>query len=193
MSRIKIVRQETLSDRKFPLKYISFQKPDLSGEMHDQENEVYFRPDAVSVLLADPVKEVFLLTRQFRMPTYLNGNESGYLVETCAGLIDRGETPEQAARREVEEETGYLINGLQKIAEVYTSAGGITELLHLFIADFDSAGPHGKGGGLEGEGEDIELVQFSFDQAGNDLKHRRINDIKTLTLLQHYLFHRNVK
>lgn len=157
--------------------------------MHEQVNEVYFRPDAVAVLLVDPQRKNFLLTRQFRLPTFLNGNEKGYLVETCAGLIDEGETPEQAVRREVEEETGYPLSGLEKIGGIYTSAGGITEFVHLFVAGYESDGPHGKGGGKPGEGEDIELLEISFDEARAHLKQGAVRDAKTLLLLQHYFLH----
>ncbi|MEJ7558005.1 MAG: NUDIX domain-containing protein [Pedobacter sp.] len=186
MKKIKILKEEVISDEKFQLKSITYEKPTLKGDMHEQKNEVYFRPDAVSVLLADPEKEVFLLTKQFRMPTYLNGNETGYLVETCAGLIDEGEQPEEAALREVMEETGFEVTNLQKVAAIYTSAGAITELLHLFIANYASSGKHEEGGGLEEEGEEIELVELSFEQAREQLKAGTINDAKTLLLLLHY-------
>ena len=81
--------------------------------MHDGETEVYYRPDAVGVLLVDGKNEKVLLTRQFRMPAFLNGSESGYLVEACAGLIDETEAPEQTMRREVMEETGYEITSFE--------------------------------------------------------------------------------
>jgi GDP-mannose pyrophosphatase NudK len=124
MATINIISRDTIPGTKYPLQNIAFQKPDLQGQLHEQKNEVYFRPDAVAVLLADPQARQFLLARQFRLPTFLNGSEKGYLIETCAGLIDEGETPEQAARREVSEETGYPISELEKIGGVYTSAGG---------------------------------------------------------------------
>jgi GDP-mannose pyrophosphatase NudK len=127
MATINILKRETLGQTQYPLQKITFQKPGVQA----QTNEVYFRPDAVTVLLVDEPEKTFLLTRQFRLPTFLNGNEKGYLVETCAGLIDEGETPEQAARREVQEETGYTLTDLEKIGAVYTSAGGITEYIHL--------------------------------------------------------------
>lgn len=133
MATINIIQRETIPGTQYPLQRINFQKPDREGEMHEQVNEVYFRPDAVTALLTDPKAKKFLLARQFRLPTFLNGSEKGYLLETCAGLIDEGETPEQAARREVEEETGCQVGDLEKIGGVYTSAGGITELVHLFI------------------------------------------------------------
>lgn len=119
------------------------------------------------------------------LPTFLNGSEKGYLLETCAGLIDEGETPEQAARREVEEDR-YPVTELTKIGGVYSSAGGITEFLHLFTAKYDHSAAHGTGGGKAGEGEDIALVLISFDEACEQLQQGMIRDAKTLILLQHY-------
>jgi GDP-mannose pyrophosphatase NudK len=186
MPAIQILKRETLSDKKFLLQNITFEKPGLEGNRHEQKNEVYFRPDAVSVLLADEARQQFLLVRQFRLPTLLNGSEDGYLLETCAGLIDEGETPEQAAVREVQEETGYRVDDPVKIGGVYSSAGGITEFVHLFIANYNSGSNQDKGGGKEGEGEDIEVVEISFNEARAKLKNGVVNDAKTMLLLQHY-------
>lgn len=187
MATINIIQREKITGTQYPLQRITFQKPDLQGKMHEQVNEVYFRPDAVAVVLVDPKRKNFLLTRQFRLPAFLNGSEKGYLVETSAGLINEGETPEQAARREAEEETGYPISELVKIGGVYTSAGGITEFVHLFTANYDSQGPHEKGGGKAEEGEDIELLEISFDEAFEQLKQGAMRDAKTLLLLQNFL------
>lgn len=189
MATINILERKTVVDTRYPLQQIKFQKPDRQGQMHDQTNEVYFRPDAVTVLLADQVAETFLFTHQFRLPTFLNGSETGYMLETCAGLIDEGETPEQAARREVEEETGYAISDLEKIGAVYTSAGGLTESVHLFAASYDKDASHGSGGGKAGEGEDIELLYLSFAEAKEKVMSGSINDAKTLLLLQHFFLH----
>jgi GDP-mannose pyrophosphatase NudK len=186
MSTIQILDREVLSDNKYRLENIKFAKPALNGEMHDLKNEVYFRPDAVTVLLADEQQKFFLFTKQFRLPSFLNGNDSGYLLETCAGIVDKGETPEQAAIREVKEETGYDVQKLEKIGAVYTSAGGITEYLHLFIAPFDLIAEHDEGGGAEGEGEDIELVKMNFDDAKTKLQQGGFRDAKTVILLQSY-------
>ena len=186
MATVQIIDRDTLSEKKYPLQFIRFQKPDREGTLHEQENEVYFRPDAATVLLVDEKAKTFLLTRQFRLPTFLNGSDNGYLTESCAGLIDEGETPEAAIRREVSEETGYSVTDLQKVAAVYTSAGGITEYIHLFTGSIDLAGSHETGGGLPEEGEDIELVYLSFDEARQQLSNGAIRDAKTLILLQHY-------
>jgi GDP-mannose pyrophosphatase NudK len=190
MATINITQRDTIGGTKYPLQKITFQKPDLEGKMHEQVNEVYFRPDGAAILLADPEERKFLLVRQFRLPTFLNGNEKGYLIEACAGIVDEDETPEQAARREVEEETGYQINDLEKVTGVYSTAGGLTEYIHLFIAKYDSKGRHGKGGGNAGEGEDIEVIEIDFEDASEKLKLGAIRDAKTMLLLQHYLMNK---
>jgi GDP-mannose pyrophosphatase NudK len=190
MGDIRVFNQEILSDKKYPLKEISFEKPGKHGDKIKQLHEVYYRPDAVAVLMVDLKEEKILLTRQFRIPTFLNGNESGYLVETCAGLIDDMESPEEAAVREAGEETGYIISNLQKVGGVYPSAGGLTEYVHLFIAEYDSKGKHDLGGGLEEEGENIENLEFGFQEAFEKVKNASFNDSKTLLLLQHFFLTR---
>lgn len=186
MAAIQILEKQTLSEKKYPLKYISFEKPDAEGEFHNLEKEVYFRPDAVAVLPVDKKHKTLLLTKQFRLPAFLNGNDSGYLVEACAGLTDGNETPEQTASREVEEETGYLISELVKVAGGYSSPGAITEFLHLFLAAYSSEKGHAKYGGLKNEGEVIELLEMSFDEARLQLTQGAFRDVKTILLLQHF-------
>lgn len=185
MASVQILEKQILDGTKYPLEMIRFQKPDMKGKMHDDEAEVYYRPDAVGVLLVDKHKKKLLFTRQFRLPTFLNGNDTGYLNEVCAGLIDETETPEQTAKREAKEETGYEISSLEKIAGVYSSAGGITEFLHLYVALYDSTAKHEQGGGLAAESEAIELVEMSFDDAKEKLRLSEFKDAKTVILLQH--------
>lgn len=186
MATIQILTRETLSSKKYPLQMITYEKPGLDGVFHEKQTEVYFRPDAVAVLLADEQHQKFLLTKQFRLPAFLNGSDTGYLVEACAGIMDEGETEEQTVQREVGEETGYQVGELTKIGGVYTSVGGSTEFVHLFIGNFDISSKHGKGGGKEGEGEDIELVVMDFNDAREKLKQGWFIDAKTILLLQHW-------
>lgn len=186
MATIQIINKETLSDRKYPLEYIRFEKPGRDGTMLDKENEVYFRPDAVSVLLVDKKRSTLLLTRQFRMPTFLNGNDTGYMLEACAGLIDDNETPEQTVIREVMEEMGYEIDGAEKVAGAYSSGGGITEFVHFFIAYYTPDRKKGSGGGVAAEGEDIEVIELKIADARKKLSNGEFKDAKTILLLQHY-------
>ena len=140
----------------------------------------------ISVLMVDEKRKKMVLTHQFRMPTFLNGNDTGYMLETVAGLIDENETPEQTAIREVEEETGYRVKNLEKIAGAYSSGGGITEFVHFYIARYSPADKKGPGGGLESEGEDIEVIEMDISEARSKLKNAEFKDAKTIILLQHY-------
>lgn len=189
MSEVKIISTHTLSDKKYPLKEIKFQKPGHGGRPVEHLHEIYYRPDAVAVLLVDYEESKLLLTTQFRVASYMNGNPSGDLIEACAGLIDKGETPEEAAKREALEETGFGVHDMKKVGAVYPSAGGVTEYLHLFIGRYDSKGEHAKGGGLESEGEYIELLEIPFDEAREKVLRGGFNDAKTLILLQHFFLH----
>jgi GDP-mannose pyrophosphatase NudK len=187
MADIQILDKETLSNKKYKLENISFQKPDAAGKLRDTENEVYFRPDTAAVLLVDRRRHQVLLTRQFRLPTFLNGNEDGYLVEVCAGVIPETESAEATARREALEETGYQIGELTRIGGVYSSSGGVTEYVYLFLADYAGDAGHESSGGLAPEGKNIKLIEMSFEQARKKLELGEFRDAKTIILLQHLL------
>jgi len=186
MSNIQILNKETLSDKKYPLKYVTFEKPDADGVFHTIEKEVYFRPDAVAVLLVDDERKKLLFGKQFRLPAFLNGSDSGYLVEVCAGLIDDGENPEDTAHREVGEEMGYAITDLERVATAYSSPGGITEMIYYFTAQYSLESKTGEGGGLKEEGEHIELLEMSFDEAREKLLQGWFREAKTIMLLQYF-------
>lgn len=186
MNEIEIFSEQTIANNKYPLKEISFEKPGRAGKRVKQLHEVYYRPDAVAVLMVDNQQGKMLFTSQFRIASYINGNPSGNLLEVCAGLIDEGESPENAALREAAEETGYQVSNLQKVGAVYPSAGGVTEYLHLFIGEYDSKGDHESGGGLEEEGEYIELLEMTFEEVHAKLMTAEFNDAKTLLLVQHF-------
>jgi GDP-mannose pyrophosphatase NudK len=192
MEKININKREILSEQTYRLERISFTKPGLEKPGQQLEYEVYFRPDAVTVLLVDHQNEEFILASQIRLPVYLNpqGKARGYLLEACAGLMEEGESAEQAAIREVREEMGYQISAPVKIGGVYTSAGGLTEYVHLFIAEVSPEEQKGEGGGAEDEEEDIEIIRLKFVQAKEMLENAEINDAKTVLLLQHFfLYH----
>ena len=122
---IKILSTETLSDNWYTLNKITFEYHKKDGTVETQNREAYDRGNGATILLYNKENQTVILTRQFRLPTYLNGNESGMLVETCAGLLDK-DNPETAIKRETEEETGYKIKDVQKVFEAYMSPGSVT-------------------------------------------------------------------
>jgi GDP-mannose pyrophosphatase NudK len=129
-------------------------------------------------------QKTIILTKQFRLPTYINGNDSGMLIEACAGLLDK-DNPEDAIRRETEEETGYKVSHIEKIFEAYMSPGSVTEIIYFFIAEYSSDMKVNEGGGIEHEQEDIEVLEMSFDKAFAMIASGGIRDGKTIMLLQY--------
>lgn len=178
----------TLSDDWYVLRKIHFSYRGGDGRWTSQAREAYDRGNGAALLLYDPGRDTIILTRQFRMPTYVNGNEDGMLVEACAGLLD-GEDPEAAIIREAEEETGYRPRRLQKLFEAYMSPGSVTELLHFYLAEYDPSSRVRKGGGVEGE-EEIEVVELTLDEAEALIESGGIRDGKTIMLIYHLLLSR---
>jgi len=123
-------------------------------------------------------------TRQFRLPTYVNGNDSGLLIEACAGLLDK-DNAEDCIKKETEEETGYRISKVQKIFESYMSPGSVTETLHFFVAEYAESMKVSVGGGLEDEQEHIEVLELNFNEADSMIESGEIKDAKTIMLLQY--------
>lgn len=182
--KITIQKTELLSDNWYILNNVTFdyQKPDNS--IITQKREVYDRGNGAAILLYNKENRTIILTRQFRLPTYLNGNTSGMMIEVCAGLLDQ-DKPEQCIIRETEEETGYRINKVEKIMETYMSPGAITEILYLFIGEYDASMKVSDGGGLEEEQENIEVLEMPFDKAYNMIATGELKDAKTIMLLQY--------
>jgi len=128
-------------------------------------------------------RKTVILTRQFRLPTYINGNESGMLIETCAGLLDT-DNAEDCIRRETEEETGYKVSSVKKIFEAYMSPGSVTEVLYFFTAEYSKNMKVNEGGGVD-EHEDIEVMELDFEKAYGQINTGEIKDGKTIMLLQY--------
>jgi nudix-type nucleoside diphosphatase (YffH/AdpP family) len=188
MDRIRNVVRETLSDAWYTLYRYTFEYLRSDGRWDWQQREAYDRGNGAAVLLYDPVREIVLLTRQFRMPTYINGNPDGLLTEVCAGLLE-GDDPEACILREILEETGFEVPSVEKVAEVYTSPGAVTEKLYLYTAAFDPGMRKQAGGGVAAESEDIELVEWPYSEVYKVLSEGNIRDAKTLILLQYaFLF-----
>ena len=181
---IKNIEKEVLSNNWYTLyKYTyDYQKEDGSWEEH--QREAYDRGNGAAILLYNKKKGTVILTRQFRMPTFVNGNDSGMMIEVCAGLLD-GDNPEECIRKEVEEETGYAVHDVRKVFECYMSPGSVTEILYFFIGEYEEKMKVGDGGGAEDETENIEVLECSFDAALKMIQTGEIKDAKTIMLLQH--------
>lgn len=182
MSHVAILKRETVYNERSRLERIQFEKEE-KGQKNVYEKDLFFRPAAVAILLYDPERKTVILTRQFRLPVYLDKREE--LIETCAGLLDEGELPEHAVVREVEEETGYRISEIRKIAEGYSSPAAYSEYVHFFTGKYSPDLQISAGGGLKEEGESIEILEYTSDQIREQLQKGQIKDVKTILLLQH--------
>ncbi|MBB6637080.1 GDP-mannose pyrophosphatase NudK [Cohnella thailandensis] len=182
--KIRIVNEELLSDNWYLLKKITYMTETTNGSWTSQSRESYDRGNGATILLYNRERQTVILTRQFRIPTYMNGNETGMMIEACAGLLDK-ESPEDSIRRETEEETGYRIANVQKIGEAYMSPGSVTEILHFFVAEYSSGMKVGEGGGIEEEQENIEVLEYPFQRTLEMIKTGEIKDAKTIMLLQY--------
>ena len=180
---IEVLHTEVLADDWYTLRKVTFRHRGPDGAWSVQSRETYDRGNGAALLLYHPRKGTVVLTRQFRMPTYVNGNSDGMLSEVCAGLLD-GEDPETAIRREAEEETGFRVGRVQKVFEAYMSPGSVTEILHFFAAPYEDADRVGAGGGT-GTEERIEVLEMPFEEALAQVADGRIRDGKTILLLQH--------
>lgn len=165
------------------LKEICYEQEKKNGQRKQQQRVLFDHGHAATALLYNREKKTIVLTKQFRLATFVNGYGKGELLEACAGLLEKGEKPEESIKREIEEETGYKIEQVEKIAEAYSSPGAFTELVHYFIAPYSPAQKLTSGGGIEGEGEEVTVVEMPFEKAMLLAENGEINDAKTLLLL----------
>jgi nudix-type nucleoside diphosphatase (YffH/AdpP family) len=184
LNNINIIKTEILSDNWYTLRKITYQTTNPDGSVALQSREAYDRGNGATILLYNKQDQTVILTRQFRMPTYLNGNESGFLIECCGGLLDK-DNPEECIKRETEEETGYKVSDVKKVFEAYMSPGSVTEILYFFVAEYTKEMKVSDGGGLDEESENIEVLELPFQQALDMIGTGEIRDAKTMMLLQY--------
>jgi GDP-mannose pyrophosphatase NudK len=187
-SKIRNLHTEILSNNWYVLQKIDYEFLTKNGEWQKQSREAYDRGNGATILLYNKENGTVILTRQFRLPTYLNGNPDGMLIEACAGLLDK-DNPEDCIKRETEEETGYKVSKVQKIFESYMSPGSVTEILYFFIAEYARSMKVNSGGGIEHEQEDIEVLELDFNAALGMIDLGEIKDAKTIMLLQYLRLH----
>lgn len=189
--KVKINKIENLSHNWYKLDKIDFHYLTKNGHWQHQIRESYDRGDGAAILLYNSIQKTVILTKQFRMPSYLNGNNNGMMIEVCAGLLDEND-PVTCIKKEAEEETGYKIKKPIKIFELYSTPGAVTEKIHYFIAEYNQQMKISEGGGLQEETEEIEVLEINFKKALKMIETGEICDAKTIILLQYVQIHKLV-
>lgn len=162
---INVIKDKILSENWFLLRNMTYELTRSDGSVIRHRREVYDRGNGATILLYNRHKQTVVLVRQFRIATWVNGNEDGMLIETCAGLLDSDE-PEECVRKEAIEETGFEVGEVRKLFELFMSPGGVTELIYFFIAEYNDTQRANDGGGVDDE--DIEVLEPLSSGAGDD-------------------------
>lgn len=187
--QIKNIEKKLLSDNYYILNRVNFDYLMPNGKWVNQMREVYDRGDGAGILLYNKKKKTVILTKQFRMPTFMNDNKGGLLVEIAAGMLDK-DNPEACIIRETEEEVGYRLKEVRKVYEAYSSPGVMTEKMHFFVGEYTDDMKVNEGGGLDSEHEDIEVLELPFEKAIEMLNSGQIEDTRTIVLLQYAQIHK---
>ncbi|MFK7995600.1 MAG: NUDIX domain-containing protein [Granulosicoccus sp.] len=182
-SRVRVTDRDLLSEQWARLETVEFEYRRGDGRWQTQKREIYHRGHGAAVLLYNLTLRSIVLTRQFRFPAWDIGDE-GFLLEVPAGIIE-SVNPEVTIRKETEEETGYIIGEPEFLFKAYVSPGSVTEQLHYYSAPYEPENRSGPGGGLEEEGEDIEVLEVDLDQAVQWIRDGKIIDAKTIILIQY--------
>jgi len=191
-SKVRNIKKVLLSDNWYTLNKVVFDYKMPDGQWVEQARESYDRGNGAAVLLYNKKKQTVILISQFRMPTYLNGNDTGLMIEVTAGLLD-GDDPQTCVIKEAEEESGFRVKKVEKVFEAYMSPGAVTEIIHFYIAEYQESRKNLKGGGLAAEQEDITVLELGFEEALNMIYSGEIKDAKTIMLLQHLNIHNSLK
>lgn len=182
--KVKIRSIKNLSNDCYKLDKVNFDFLLKNNTWQNQTRESYDRGNGACILLFNKENQKVILTKQFRLPSYLNGNPDGMMIEVCAGLLD-GDDPLTCIIKETEEETGYKIQNATKVYEIYSTPGAVTEVIHYFVAEYNSKKKVGQGGGKKEETEEIEVLEIDFSEALSMIEKGKIKDAKTIILLQY--------
>ncbi|GGF74995.1 NUDIX domain-containing protein [Wenyingzhuangia marina] len=186
--KISEIKEKVLSNKWKPLKLFSYQYTSTDGRTEEQVREVYDKGDGAAVFMYNKQAKKVLLTKQFRMPAYINGVASGIVTEVPAGMLDKDD-PETCIIREIEEETGYRVPKVKKVRDCFMTPGAVTEITHMFVAEYDESMKVAEGGGLNDEQEDIIVFEMGFAEVKKAIENNEFNDAKTLILLQYAWIH----
>lgn len=185
--RIRLHHTERLSGRfnRVDMTQLDWRRRD--GRWQTLLRETVDHGHGAAVLLVDPRRRTVVLLRQFRWAAVVGGCDE-LLVEVPAGLLDEA-SPEDCVRAEAEQEVGFRVRRPHRVFDCFMSPGSLTERVVCFVAAYDAADRVAPGGGLEHEGEDIEVLELPFDEALAMVADGRIRDAKTILLLQHVALH----
>jgi len=179
--KVDVLGRRVLLDAWFKVEEATVSFERLDGTMSGPVRRLdLVRGEAVAAILVNRARGTVILVRQFRYATL---EREGWLTEVVAGLVDEGETPDEAVRREVLEETGYRVSRLDRIYRFYPTPGITSERIVLYCAETAGAEPEAEGGGLADEHEDIEIVELPFAEAFARLDRGEIADGKTIIAL----------
>lgn len=183
--RVKSVEVRSAHFNRVQNTVLDWQRAD--GRWQELQRETADHGDGAAILLFDPRRRTVVLLRQFRYACFVNGHDD-LLIEVPAGLLDDA-SPEDCIRAEAEQEVGFRVRQPRKVFDAFMSPGSLTERLHGFVAEYDASDRVADGGGLEHEGEDIEVLEVPIDEALAMVADGRIRDAKTIMLLQHAALH----
>lgn len=181
---VRGIALEVLSDHWYTLRRATFEHRLPDGTWRVEQREAYDRGNGVVALLHDPRRATVLLVRQYRLPAHLNDHPDGELLEAPAGLLDPGETPDEAIMRELAEEVGHRPADLERLWTLYTSPGSVTEHLTFFLGTYGDDSRVGHGGGAADEGEQVGVVELTLGEALAMIAGGRIVDAKTVLLVR---------
>lgn len=185
---LRVAARRTLHSGFNQVEELNIVVTDEDGFSSEHIREVIDHGHAVAVLPVDPDRRVALLVRQWRAGL-LESDDDPFLPEVCAGLIDDGETPEQAICREALEELGIELGNLEQCGRIVVSPGCLTETIRLFLATYSDHSRVADGGGVGHEGEDIEIIEMPVDNLFQAARSGAILDAKTLILIQALMLH----
>ncbi len=183
MKRVEVLENKLVFDDFFKIEEAIVRYELFNGQMCRPTRRLNFeRGDSAAALVWNRDTEKALLTHQFRYPAYEKG--PGWLIEVVAGVLDKDEKPEEAVRREIEEEIGFQVKDLTPIGTFYVSPGGSSERISLFYAEVTNRDKISDGGGMAAESEDIQVVEYSLPELWSALDSGQIVDAKTIIALQ---------
>jgi len=180
---VRIKEIQTLAQAKGKLMSVTFEQRRRNGVWQQRKREIYDNGNSAVILPYDADRGSVLLTRQLRLPIYLQDGAASS-VEACAGKLD-GEKAEKRIMKEMEEELGYQIEKVERLFELYASPAAIMEKIEYFTCAYSPADKVSEGGGLAEEGEDIEVIETTLEQAAAMVAAGEIIDVKTVVLIQY--------